>query len=102
MEVHMSYDPHEFRVEWRDVAAGWLLSVVAVLGLIALGSGDPASSKDRVQPGYSVETSLSADCDRQACAPERTERLSRDGVALPAAEWEEEHTCGSKGHCAYF
>ncbi len=34
----MSYDPHDFIIEWRDIGAGCLLFAMALIGLTALGA----------------------------------------------------------------
>jgi hypothetical protein len=66
----MSYDPQDFKVEWRDIGAGCLLYAVALLGLLVLGSAKPAAREDGTQAAYGIERSASAYCSRQACPPE--------------------------------
>ena len=98
----MSYDPEDFRVGWRDIGAGYLLSVIVFLGLLALGIGGSAGSSG-THPANTIANTSSATCTEQACEPGRVDRASSNRFSLPSEEWEEDYVaCGSKRRCAYF
>ncbi len=100
----MSYDPHDFIIEWRDIGAGCLLFGMALIGLTALGSGAPPEGEYDAPSAHQTASAPYVPCSGQppfSCTPTRAGRATPEDRLSLSTERDADDDCGSGEGGAY-
>ena len=93
----MSYDPHDFIIEWRDIGAGCLLFAMALIGLTALGA--PPEGNYNAPSAHRTASAPYVPCSERppfSCAPTHAGRASPDDRLSLSMEKGGDEDCGAE------
>jgi hypothetical protein len=98
----MSYDPHDFIIEWRDIGAGCLLFAMALVGLSALGA--PREEDYDAPFAHQTASAPYVPCSEQppfSCTPPHAGRAAAEDRMSLYTERDADEDCGSGEGGAY-
>lgn len=98
----MSYDPHDFIIEWRDIGAGCLLFAMALIGLSALGA--PPDGDYDTPSAHQTASAPYVPCSGQppfSCTPTRARQATSEDRLSLSSEKDADDDCGSGEGGAY-